>query len=146
MRFNQTTRRAFLGSLFVLLFGALGAVQAAEPHKLVIHVPDDDPAMWKRALNIASNLPKDMGMDNVKVEIVAQGPGLKLLTDKSPEAQRVTSLAVQDITFSACGNTMSGIERKTGKRPVLLEGVTEVPGGAQRVMELQEAGYSYIRP
>ena len=139
-------RRFFLGALFVLLTSALSAVQAAEPRKVVIHVPQDDPKSWNQALNIATNVPKALGMDNVKVEIVAQGPGLKLLTDQSPQAQRVTSLAMQDVTFSACGNTMDGIERKSGKRPVLLEGVTEVPAGAIRVMELQEQGYSYMRP
>ena len=33
---------------------------------------------------------------------------------------------------------MKAIARKTGKEPVLLEGVTRVPGGIIRVMELQE--------
>lgn len=142
----MSQKRFWFTALFVLLVSALSAVQAAEPRKVVIHVPDDDPKVWDRALNMSSNLPKGLGIDNVKIEVVAQGPGLKLLTDKSTQAERVTSLAMQDITFSACGNTMSAIERKTGKRPVLLEGVTEVPGGAERVMYLQEQGYSYIRP
>lgn len=85
-------------------------------------------------------------MDNVRVEVVAQGPGLRLLTTESPHSERVQSLAMQDVTFSACGNTMAGIARKTGKEPELLEGVGKVKAGVLRVMELQEQGYSYVRP
>ena len=130
---------------------SLGAAQADgmksdDARKLVVHVPQDDPKSWTQAINIANNLPKALGIDNVIIEIVAQGPGLKLLTDKSPEATRIKSLAMQDITFSACGNTMNAMAKKTGKMPVLLEGVQRVPAGIVRVMELQEEGYSYVRP
>jgi intracellular sulfur oxidation DsrE/DsrF family protein len=71
---------------------------------------------------------------------------LGLLTDKSKQPQRVTSLAMQDITFSACGNTMEKVAKKTGKMPVLLDGVKQVQAGVLRIMELQEQGYAYVRP
>ena len=130
-----------------LLSISFSVVQADEEvRKLVVHVPQDDPKSLVQALNIASNVPKALGMDNVVVEIVAQGPGLKLLTNKSAHAERVQSLLAYDVTFSACGNTMAAMERKTGKMPVLLEGVQQVDAGIIRVMELQEQGYSYVRP
>jgi intracellular sulfur oxidation DsrE/DsrF family protein len=53
---------------------------------------------------------------------------------------------MQEITFSACGNTMKKVAKKSGNMPVLLEGVTEVPAGVARIMELQEQGYAYVRP
>lgn len=130
-----------------LLSLSLNTVLADEQmRKLVVHVPQDDPKSLMQALNIASNVPKSLGMDNVIVEVVAQGPGLKLLTTESAHAERVQSLATYDVKFSACGNTMAAIERKTGKEPVLLEGVQKVEAGVIRVMELQEQGYSYVRP
>ncbi|HEY5604363.1 MAG TPA: hypothetical protein VIM41_14780, partial [Gammaproteobacteria bacterium] len=98
------------------------------------------------ALNNVVNLQKLYGIDNVAIEIVAYGPGLDLLTTKSKEADRVKSLAMQNITFSACGNTMDSIEKKTGKKPDLLEGVGTVQAGVARIMSLQEQGYSYLRP
>ena len=131
---------------FITLLFALSTALADDVRKLVIHVPQDDPKSMKQALNMAVNVPKALGMDNVIVEVVAQGPGLKLLTKQSPEAKRVQSLAMQDVQFSACGNTMDAIERKTGKKPELIEGVVRVPAGVIRVMELQEQGYSYVRP
>lgn len=118
----------------------------AEKQKLVIQVSTADPLVQKIALNNAVNVQKALGIDNVDVEIVAYGPGLGLLTKKSNQAERVSSLAVQDITFSACGNTMSKVEKKSGKKPVLLDGVKVVSAGVTRIMELQQQGYSYIRP
>ena len=119
---------------------------AAEKHKIVIQVSTDDPRTQKIALNNAVNLQKQYGIDNVEIEIVAYGPGLGLMTKKSGQADRVTSLAMSDITFSACGNTMAKVEKKTGKKPVLLEGVQQVKAGVAQIMELQEQGYAYVRP
>lgn len=130
-----------------MLFTVLGAAQAEDKiHKVVIQVSTDDPRTQKIALNNAVNLQKHYGLDNVVVEIVAYGPGLGLLTDKSKQADRVKSLAVQNITFSACNNTMKKMSKKTGKLPTLLEGVRTVPAGVSRLMEAQEEGYAYIRP
>jgi intracellular sulfur oxidation DsrE/DsrF family protein len=138
-----------LAALVLLaMLTAAAAVQAQDNavHKVVIQVSGPDPAEHTIALNMASNLQRLYGMDNVKIEIVAFGRGLEILTPKSAEAARVKSLAVQDVRFSACGNTMDKIERKTGKRPELTEGVEIVPAGVGRIIELQEQGYAYAAP
>ena len=134
--------------LFLALFIAVSAVQAQDGpgHKIVIQVSGPDPAEHKIALNMASNLQRLYGMDNIVVEVVAFGRGLGILTPASAEAARVKSMALQDVRFSACANTMDKIERKTGKRPELTEGVEIVPAGVGRIMELQEQGYAYVRP
>ncbi len=69
-----------------------------------------------------------------------------MLTNKNKQAKQLKILALQDITFSACQNTMKKVKRKTGKMPVLLEGVEQVTAGVARIIELQEQGYAYIRP
>ena len=38
------------------------------------------------------------------------------------------------------------LEKKTGKKPVLSEGVGTVNAGVARIMELQQQDYAYIRP
>jgi len=142
----------FIKIFIVLVIGAtmtFAAVVNAESHtknKIVIQVSTDDPRTQKIALNNAVNMQKLYGIDNIEIEIVAYGPGLGLLTKKSTQASRVTSLAMQDITFSACGNTMKKVEKNTGNMPKLLEGVGQVTAGVARIMELQQQGYAYIRP
>lgn len=133
----------------MLLAGAQAAVAGTmgEPaHKVVIQVSTKDPTVQRIALNNAANVQKGLGMDNVQVEIVAYGPGLSLLTKQSKYSERVASMSLQNIKFSACENTIAGIKRKTGKEPDLTEGVGTVPSGVVRIMELQQAGYSYVRP
>ena len=130
----------------MLMFSAQLSADSHTKNKLVIQVSTDDPRTQKIALNNVVNLQKLYGMDNIIIEIVAYGPGLGLMTTKSGLADRVTSLAMQDITFSACGNTMKKVAKKSGKMPELLEGVGQVTAGVARIMELQQQGYAYIRP
>ena len=139
----------FLATLLILgfSFGAISTANAdTKHHKLVIQVSTDDLKTQKIAMNNAVNLQKLYGMDNIDIEIVAYGPGLKMLTAKSKYADRVKSLAMQDITFSACMNTMNKMKKKLGHLPKLADGVDTVPAGVARILELQEEGYSYVRP
>jgi uncharacterized protein len=142
-----------LGVLMAVLYGmaagmpaALAAEKSMAEHKLVIQVSTDDEKTQALALNNAVNLQKEYGPENIDIEIVAYGPGLSIMTDPNQLKDRVASLAKQDIHFSACGNTMSSIKAKTGKEPKLVDGVKIVPAGVKRIIELQEQGYSYIRP
>lgn len=147
---KRITRHAtgVLTAVLVLLAGpALAAMDHADaPNKMVIQVSSDDPLTQKIALHNAVNLQKSLGMDNVAIEVVAYGPGLSLLTQGGDQSERVKSLALQDITFSACGNTMAKMEEKSGKKPQLVEGVQVVPAGVRRIMDLQQQGYTYLRP
>lgn len=148
MKLLQQTLSLMLLLVMVAGLSAQAIAEEGKKNKVVIQVSSGDPVTQKIALNNAVNLQKELGMDNVQVEVVAYGPGLSLFTqnDKNKEAKRVASLAMQDITFSACGNTMKKIAKKKGKEPTLVEGVNVVPGGVIRIMELQQQGYSYIRP
>lgn len=127
---------------------ALGIANADmnNEHKVVIQVSTGDEKVQNMALNNAANLQKEYGIDNITIEIVAYGPGVSLLTKQSTQATRVESLALQEITFSACGNTLKAIEKKKGKKPELLQGVGVVNAGVGRIMEAQEQGYAYVRP
>lgn len=147
-------RTHYLPQLFTLLLSAALLVSAPASagsmgeakNKIVIQVSTDDARTQTIAMNNAVNLQKHYGMDNVDVEIVAYGPGLSMLVGGSKQSQRVESLAKQGLTFSACANTMKRIEKKDGKPVVLSQGVQVVPAGVSRIHELQQQGYSYVRP
>jgi intracellular sulfur oxidation DsrE/DsrF family protein len=146
---NRFFSRALLGAglLGVALVAQVATAGEFAWQKVVIQVSTDDVQTQNLALNNAVNLQKDLGMDNVDVVVVAYGPGLSILTEGDGSAsKRVPSLAIQGIQFNACGNTMKKVASKTGKEPKLVEGVEVVPAGVVRIMELQEQGYSYIRP
>ena len=115
-------------------------------HRLVIQVSTDDPRTQAMALNNVVNLQKHYGIDNIEIELVAYGPGLGMLSSKSALVERITSLSQQEVTFTACGNTIDTIKRNTGEETKLIDGVGTARAGVARIMELQEAGWSYVRP
>ncbi|MDH5546396.1 MAG: DsrE family protein [Gammaproteobacteria bacterium] len=151
MKFSKLVSKVFaIAAASAILAVSVSANSVAadfDPkYKIVIQVSSDDAQTQTIALNNAVNLQQEYGLDNIAVEVVAYGPGLGLLTKGNKQSDRVKSLATQNITFSACGNTMKKVKAKTGKDPVLTEGVQVVKAGVGRIMELQMAGYSYVRP
>ncbi len=127
------------------------AAQAADTvHKIAFHVDQSDPAIMNMALNNVQNVQKYYNGkgEAVEIEIVAYGPGLKMYTADSPVAQRIASMALEidNLAFSACGNTHRKMSLKAGKEVKLLPEAGIVPSGVVRLVELQEQGYAYVRP
>ena len=137
------------------LFGAT-AVQAQsdedpKPHRLVIQISTNDSAIMNLGLNNAVNVAEDYSErgDEVEVEIVAYGPGLHLLReDTSPIKERVASIAnsMPYVRFTACGNTQITMAKSEGRAINLVPAAKVVKAGVVRIMELQEKGWSYVRP
>lgn len=129
---------------FILLQSTLATAEDIE-HKVVIQISTDDIRAQETALTNIVNTQKHYGIDNIEIELVAFGPGYRMLTPQSPLASRINSLSLQEITFTACMNTLTSVKQKTGFMPKLIDGVTTTPAGVPRIIELQEQGYSYLK-
>ncbi|WP_308873323.1 DsrE family protein [Thiothrix subterranea] len=53
---------------------------------------------------------------------------------------------MQNVTFTACGNTLDTVEESSGTRPTLIDGIEETQAGIARIIALQEQGWSYLSP
>jgi len=120
-------------------------------HKVVFHVDDNDPKRMNMVLNNVKNVQKWYKSQGKKVqlEVVAYGPGLHMLrADTSPVKARISTIALEipNLQFSACGNTHRGMSKKAGKTVALLPEAKMVTSGVVRLIQLQEAGYAYVRP
>ena len=125
--------------------------RAQLPHRLVIHVDVNDPAVMNLALNNAGNVAQYYSDLNQKVEIevVAYGPGLHMLRDDtSPVKGRIKAMSetTPGLTFSACGNTRENMTKNEGKDVPIISQAKMTKSGVVRLMELQEQGWSYLRP
>lgn len=122
-----------------------------KPHRLVLQVNTNEPAVMNLALNNAANVAqyyKDLG-ENVSIEVVTFGPGLHMLRDDtSPVKARIASMATStpSISFKACGNTKANMSKAEEKDIPLITEASLVTSGVVRVMELQEQGWTYVRP
>ena len=122
-------------------------------HRIAIQVDQNDPAVMNMVLNNATNVIEHYRgkSEDVDVEIVAYGPGLHMLrADTSPVQDRIKHLKDMvfpgKIQFSACNNTKQGMEKTEGHAISIVPEATIVPSGVVRLMELQEQGWSYVRP
>lgn len=103
------------------------------------------------ALNNATNVStfySGIG-DPIEIEFVAYGPGLHMFReDTSPVKDRLKSIkeSIPDIVFSACGVTKAAMEKAEGHPIALVAQARVVPAGVVRLTELQEAGWTYIKP
>jgi hypothetical protein len=120
-------------------------------HRLVLQVNTNEPATMNLTLNNATNVDqyyKALG-EKVEIEVVAFGPGLHMLReDTSPVKDRITAIAekMPSISFKACANTQENMGKVENKTIPLVAQATVVKSGVVRVMELQEQGWTYVRP
>ena len=160
--FEQAMRAAALCTMVILLVVPPAAAEGPEPlsttpdvankaHRLVLQVNSNEPATMNLALNNATNVEqyyKDLG-EKVEIEVVTFGPGLHMLRDDtSPVKDRIKAIAEKttSISFKACGNTQENMGKAENKTIPLLTQAKLVKSGVVRVMELQEQGWTYVRP
>ena len=145
--------RVAVVALMSMLFACVGLAGEGKPHHLAIHVDQNDPLVMNQVLNNATNVIEYYRAKNedVDVDIVAYGPGLHMLrADTSPVQDRIKRLKEMSfpgkIQFSACNVTKQGMEKAEGHAISVLPDASIVPSGVVHLMELQEQGWSYVRP
>jgi hypothetical protein len=140
-------------ALMSCMMVALPARGADKQHRIAVQIDQNDPALMNLVLNNVTNLMEyyhGKG-EAVQVEVVAYGPGLNMLReDKSPVKDRLKQIKdvsfPSNVTFSACHNTMMGMEKREGHPIAIVPQATIVPAGVVRLTELQEQGWTYLRP
>jgi intracellular sulfur oxidation DsrE/DsrF family protein len=145
--------RSIAGAFLFALIASSGHAAGAKEHRVAIQVNQNDPALMNLALNNATNVMEFYKAKNedVQIEIVTYGPGLHMLReDTSPVKDRIKQIVdasfPSSVKFIACGNTKEGMEKREGKAISVVSEATVVPSGAVRLIELQEAGWSYLKP
>jgi intracellular sulfur oxidation DsrE/DsrF family protein len=117
--------------------------QAKKKFQFVLHVSDEDPKIWRQALQNAEAMQRNMGRENVDVEIVANGYGLDMLKNESKVTDLINGALDRSVDVVACGETM---ERTGVKKSDLIGGVRVVKGGLPEIALKVRAGWTYIKP
>jgi intracellular sulfur oxidation DsrE/DsrF family protein len=140
-------------ALMSMAFASAGYAADGKPHHIAIQVDQNDPQVMNLALNNVNAIIEHYRAQNedVDIDVVAYGPGLHMLrADTSPVQDRIKRLKDMvfpgKIQFSACNNTKQGMEKAEGHAISVVPDATIVPSGVVHLMELQEQGWSYVRP
>jgi len=134
--------------IFVMLLSVFAfSAQAAEQvkYRLLIQVSEDSIDKMVSALNTARNVQHIFGPENIEVEIVAYGAGVKTLKYYAPIpiADKIKEVTTEGVRIVACEIAM----RTNKLRPSdMLQEVRYVQSGVAEIVEKQTAGWSYIRP
>lgn len=111
--------------------------------KIVLQISDPVAAKQTLVLNVVGNLIKYYGPDAIAIDVVAYGPGLRLLFKDNENAQRIKDLATQGVHFKACQNTMKAMGKNSADLNPVAE---EVPAGIVHIMQREKQGWAYARP
>lgn len=109
--------------------------------KVVFHLDEEDKASL--VLHNISNLIKDIGEENLEIEMVVNSDTVKLLIKGIEFEPMFEELVKKQVKFCACANSM----RNLGiQKDELLNFVTVVSSGVGEIVKKQAAGWAYIRP
>ena len=148
----RAVRLTLVGLLAIAALGATGAEathskEYPKKHKIFYHLNEAGNAKAIAVLTNIQNHVDTVGWQNIEaLELVVHGPALRtfLTKDLDPEVKgKLEKLMTGGMRIDACQITL---KRQKVELRELLEGLTAVPSGVARVMELQELGYAYVRP
>jgi hypothetical protein len=140
---------AFMG----MAFAPAGFAETVKTHRIAIQVDQNDPQVMNLALNNVTNILDYYRTKNedVEIDVVIYGPALQMLrADTSPVKDRIKRIREMappgKVVFSVCNNTKMGAEKTEGHAVFILPDAAMVPSGVVHLMDLQEQGWSYVRP
>ena len=137
-------RNGLLG-LCLVLAAQTGFATEQVKYRVLLQVNEDSIDKMNTALNTARNIQHTFGPDNIEVEIVLFGDGIKTVKYYAPIpiADKVKEVTTEGVRIVACE-----IALRTHKlRPSdMLQEIRYVPSGVAEIVEKQTAGWSYVRP
>lgn len=113
-------------------------------YNLILHMDSDEANIMKLVLRNAANYLHALPGENFQLVIVANGPAVKSFVRGQGEyAETLESLSRKGVQFRLCANALrdNGLEKED-----LWPFCTIVPAGLVEIVELQRAGFAYIKP
>jgi intracellular sulfur oxidation DsrE/DsrF family protein len=138
-----------LAALLAAVLTPASMAQEEKPfaeNKFVLQISDMDPDKQTLVLNVAGNILKHYGQDQADVEIVAFGPGLRLLFEGNSNSDRIDGLVDSGVRFFACQNTIENMSKTLGESVKLNKHHSTGKGGIVRIKELTDQGYLLVKP
>lgn len=113
------------------------------PRQIVVSLSEKDEKRVNAVLSNVMNIQKAYGTDNVKLAVVAYGPGIWSILKDSPVRARVESMLLYEIEFVACGNTLDAIDKT---KDDMIDGVGWARAGLVEIVERRLSGWVDIKP
>ncbi|WP_130647681.1 DsrE family protein [Methanofollis fontis] len=109
-------------------------------YRALFHLNDNRsaPGVFANIRNLLDDLD-----DDVAIEVVGNGEGVKTFLITGKHADEVKALSGKNVSFAACSNSL----RSHGfTKDDLPRCVTIVPSGVGEIVRRQAEGYAYLKP
>ena len=140
--------RPFFAAFFLLLVLGGMPASAAEPpanarYKVVFAVTENDQKIWNEVFGNFRNIQRELGHDNVAIELVVYADGIAMLRDDSLVFNKVEDAIKDGVRIVACMNTMNA---QNITKDTMLPDLAYVQAGIVELIKLQDQGWAYVRP
>ena len=113
-------------------------------HRVIFHISEEHIDKVTFALNNILNLLNDLGGENVDVELLVNGPAVKVFTSKTGEISGLINEVLEhDIDLALCNNALRIFDLNPDD---MLSEARVVPSGVGELVRKQNEGWAYIRP
>lgn len=136
---------------FVKLLPLLAALASAPAwaetprFKLLLQITEDSTDKLALALNHAKHVQDTLGRENVAIELVAWGPGVKTLRYYTPVDDELKEMHHRGVRIVACEKSLYAAKLK---RTDLIRtfNLATVPSGLAEITVRQSEGWAYAAP
>ena len=112
-------------------------------YKTIFALNDDDAKKRNIAVKNMTNLMKDLGTENVEIELIAYADGITGFYFKGSDLEeKLTELHNQGVTLAVCSNTLKD---KNISAEQLLPFIQIVSSAVGELTRKQAEGWSYIK-
>jgi len=135
--------KSILSSITLLLFSIVfsQSLTAAPEDKVVLHL--NTPSKMTMLVNNVKNLRAKLGKD-ADIVVVVNGPAVSRFTNLATSRNQLDELLELNTKVSICS---FALKNRSLSKVHLLEGTSYLEdGGVASLVELQQAGYAYIKP
>ncbi len=114
-------------------------------YKAIFHVDQYEEPVMNLALNNVINLLAAIPGQEHDLVLIFNGPGAQLVAgdNAAPFLERIQELVAQGVRFQVCKNAMARFEINEDQ---VVEKCEIIPAGIVALIDLQNDGFSYIKP
>lgn len=107
---------------------------------MIFHLHDGERS--KIAISNIINLMKDIGEENIDIELLMNGTGLKMMLKEAEYVNKVDYLSKKGVVFCVCSNSLKALDMQEND---IIEGTKIVPSGVGELVKKQNEGWNYIK-
>ncbi|MFB6209022.1 MAG: DsrE family protein [Candidatus Nanohaloarchaea archaeon] len=110
--------------------------------KTVFHLSSSDKSKHGEVIGNIQNLIEDETVETEEIAVLMNAEGISMALEDSEAAEHIQDLP-EKVKFYLCSNS---VENMGGEEEDFIDRAELVSSGVGKLTELQDEGYSYIRP